>query len=94
MNADKYVKRKNDVPTEPHWAILTFSSVYIPGDERSRTNPGHGYPAETKPIVEYEVYLTEDKWKKKIQMLVSQHENNFVAIRVDPAKIEQHVIVT
>jgi hypothetical protein len=29
------------------YAALVIESVHIPGDERSRTNPGHGYPAHT-----------------------------------------------
>ena len=30
------------------YAVIVERSVYIPGDERSRTNPGHGYPATTE----------------------------------------------
>ena len=30
------------------YAVLVEESVYIEGDERSRTNPGHGYPAHTQ----------------------------------------------
>lgn len=29
-------------------AVLYEESEYIEGDERSRTNPGHGYPAHTR----------------------------------------------
>ncbi len=29
------------------YAAIVKSSYYVEGDERSRTNPGHGYPAHT-----------------------------------------------
>jgi hypothetical protein len=48
-----YITTKANARKEPHFAALVFSTVHIPGDERSRTNPGHGYPAENKPVVEY-----------------------------------------
>jgi hypothetical protein len=52
--ADKYVKRPSDIPSVEHWAIITGSSILIPGDERSRTNPGHGYPESTNGVALYE----------------------------------------
>lgn len=27
-----------------YWMVVTENSVLVPGDERSRTAPGHGYP--------------------------------------------------
>lgn len=50
MNLSKFaklIKGAEQVPSEEHFAILVYehSSVHVPGDERSRTNPGHGYPA-------------------------------------------------
>ena len=56
-----------DFPSEPHWVILTTSSTYIEGDERSRTNPGHGYPAHTITSINYEIFLKEDEWKEAIR---------------------------
>jgi hypothetical protein len=37
----------DSIPMYPHDAILVFesSTTHVPGDERSRTHPGHGYPA-------------------------------------------------
>lgn len=61
--ADKYVKRAEDVPTGEHWAIITGASVHIPGDERSRTAPGHGYQEHIESYIEYAVYLNEAKFK-------------------------------
>jgi len=58
MYADKYVNQSGDIPEEPHYMILKFESVHIPGDERSRTHPGHGYPAHAESVVKCEVYNT------------------------------------
>lgn len=64
--ADKYVHSPADIPTVEHWAIITGTSVHIPGDERSRTNPGHGYPESTEHYIEYAAFLTEAKFKEAL----------------------------
>lgn len=61
MYPDKFINDPNDIPDVEHWAIIEQSGVYIPGDERSRTNPGHGYPGGTHNFIRYELYLTEEK---------------------------------
>lgn len=66
-------KGPNDVPKDSHYAILVFetTSVYIPGDERSRTNPGHGYPASTEYYDNFQYFFTKnavelDKFVKRL----------------------------
>jgi len=46
------ITKPDQIPTIQHYAALIFktSSVYHEGDERSRTCPGHGYPAYTETI--------------------------------------------
>jgi hypothetical protein len=53
QRAYKTISAKNEFPAQPHFAAIEFDSIYIPGDERSRTNPGHGYPASSEPISRY-----------------------------------------
>jgi hypothetical protein len=43
----------SQIPVVPHFAILRTTSVTIPGDERSRTNPGHGYPESAETFITY-----------------------------------------
>lgn len=59
----KRVKGPNDVPNEPHFAVILYGtrSVHIPGDERSRTNPGHGYPAHTDTFDDIEHWVTTER---------------------------------
>jgi hypothetical protein len=55
-----------NLPAGEHWVILTNRTEAIPGDERSRTNPGHGYPASTLRYIEYEVFLIEADFRKTL----------------------------
>lgn len=64
----KSVKSSSDLqPGTTAYAILTFSTVYIPGDERSRTNPGHGYPASTETTSALYVCKDEEEWLSEIE---------------------------
>lgn len=61
----KYVHSPSDIPDEAHIAALVFGSIHIPGDERSRTHPGHGYPASTETKIDYIVFESQveaTKW--------------------------------
>lgn len=63
----KFVSRADQVPQHEHWAIITPTSVYIPGDERSRTNPGHGYPDRTEEYITYEAFTNEQEFLGELQ---------------------------
>lgn len=80
------VNRKSDVPVGKHYAILVYksSSVFIPGDERSRTNPGHGYPERYESYDSFEHYVTDDKseWESFVKALHFKGEKNFVFFEV------------
>lgn len=40
-------------------AVVYEVSVFIPGDERSRTHPGHGYGERTENYKEFHVFKDE-----------------------------------
>jgi len=82
-----YIHNLRDIPRTKHWAIITTSSHYIPGDERSRTNPGHGYPASTVTSIEYQAFTDQAKWKNAVQRMSNSKPGGFVALKVVPAKI-------
>ncbi len=81
------------IPKEPHWAIITESSYYIPGDERSRTNPGHGYPEHYETVIHYSAYTDEYDWKQRIRELET-HNETYTAIKALPANVRKEVVVT
>lgn len=92
----KYCHNKSDVPVNQHFAIINFTNVVIPGDERSRTNPGHGYPEHTEHSAEYIAFTDENEWKEEIVKRMGQvfGSPNFVAIRVAPASIKTEYNIT
>jgi hypothetical protein len=73
---------------------LTPESVTIPGDERSRTNPGHGYPEHTVSHWAIETFPSRSEWEAEIkrrQGLVYRSE--FKAVVIKPAKIKTSFVV-
>jgi hypothetical protein len=82
----KLVEKALDVPKTEHYAILVYKqhSVYHEGDERSRTNPGHGYPAYTEVFTKAEHYVTQNYsiWETEVRRLAGKKEQ-FVAFKVN-----------
>ncbi len=79
-----------EVPKNEHYAVIVTETVYHEGDERSRTCPGHGYPAYTetfpkyipfKGLLEFETWIKQNKDKE------------FVAIKAIPLKITTEIVV-
>ncbi len=50
------------IPHGEHWAIVTERTVTIPGDLRSQTNPGHGYPEYQETAIAYEPFTDEQEF--------------------------------
>lgn len=84
----KYITNVEDAPKHPHFAIIEFTQVTIPGDERSRTHPGHGYPESIERFTKYYVYTDEKEWLKDIEYRIKEKSCNFFAIKANPVKIE------
>lgn len=98
MYADKYVRTTADVPNTEHWAIFTTDGIYVPGDERSRTNPGHGYPARTENFISYEAYLTEEKLLQAIKELEEPRyagtRKEYRVAKITPLKIKKEMSIS
>lgn len=62
--------KSSDIPNRFHYALIEFSQNHIhhEGDERSRTHPGHGYPAytETVDVARYESFLTKEELEMEV----------------------------
>jgi hypothetical protein len=93
----KWIHDKNEVPDKPHYAIIEFSSYYVEGDERSRTNPGHGYSGHSEYKCEYILFESEEEWKKEIERRelskFTGAGRNYIAVRATPASIETKINV-
>lgn len=84
----KYCHDKKDVPTTEHYAVIEFSSYTIPGDERSRQCPGHGYPESTGYTAQYISFEKKDEWVEYVSEKAGRvfGEHNYVAMKVIPAR--------
>jgi len=84
-----FVGSKDQIPDKQHFAILIFDSIVIPGDERSKSHPGRGYSEHTQTTISYRAYLKEEDWKAAIREMEGKvfGNHNYVALRVNPAKI-------
>jgi hypothetical protein len=86
------VKSPKDVPNGKHFAILIFteSTVHVPGDERSRTCPGHGYPAHDETTESYEYWYVKDEnnLKTAIQMLEDEKKSPYSSFRAKYQVVE------
>lgn len=95
MYPDKFISKVKDVPNEEHYIVLEDRSIYVPGDERSRTNPGHGYPAETINTL-YHNLVSESKLKEYVESLIKAKKVpgvDFKVIRVTPVNVTTTVAV-
>lgn len=92
-----YIDSLDRIPNVPHWAIITTSSIYIEGDERSRTHPGHGYPAHTETTIQYQAFTNEAEWRAKVIEMSTptawSGPKQFRAMKVIPAAIETSITV-
>ena len=91
----KFPTKVEDLPDEEFYAILYPESTTVPGDERSRTNPGHGYHEHTVDNWRMEVYPTREEWEAEILKESNSKfgRRKFKAIRAIPAKITTTVKV-
>lgn len=57
----KKIKNSDSFPTFEHYGLIIFKTTNInhEGDERSRTNPGHGYPAYSETVNNFEYFYSD-----------------------------------
>lgn len=80
----KYVFKKEDLPNNKHYAVLVFRKEFVPGDERSVTNPGHGYPAH---YVNRTDYISFDSQKDLSDWILRNREKEYSVVVSVPAKV-------
>jgi hypothetical protein len=92
------ITNRSEVPPDAHFAIIEFDQIWIEGDERSKTHPGHGYPGHHASQVHYYYFKNEEEWKKAIEERANPKygnpKDNFFAARVTPATITKSVHVS
>lgn len=81
------------IPQHQHFAALVFGSITIPGDERSRTNPGHGYPESTEQTIEYVPFTSKLEMERWVSQR-GQYSKPYQLIDCTPLTVEKNVSYT
>lgn len=69
------VSKLEDISQTECFVIVKATVIHYEGDKRSRTNPGHGYPAHTDHMVQvYEVFINEESFKDALALYVKQEQ--------------------
>lgn len=86
--------RKTDaeIMAEPHWAIIEIQTTHHEGDARSRSNPGHGYPAHTTSAMVYKPFDTEEEVLDRIRSKPSYQ--TYTVIYAQPVKIKTEITLS
>lgn len=87
-----YAKSLRDFPEARCYVIATPASMYIPGDERSRTAPGHGYPASTFSYLDFQVFDKKDEWEAAVAQIAGT-QKSYRAFVLDPATVTTTITV-
>jgi len=86
------IKSISELKPGENYLILENESEYIPGDERSQTNPGHGYPGYTSHSVGMTLYKDKEAWEHDISGRTVKGDK-FIAVVMRPAEIVTQVKV-
>lgn len=72
--------------------IKKTTSNWVPGDERSRTNPGHGYPEgfETTTTTEFKEFASQDELKRWVK---SHTGSDYRVIEFQELEVKKEVVV-
>lgn len=92
----KFCPTRELIPTNSHWAIIEFKRIFVPGDERSQSHPGHGYGDSWETLLSYWAYDNEIEWKSDLAQRVKDgalDTKKFVAMKVIPADISFQTVI-
>lgn len=86
----EYIETHGDMKEETYAAII-YDSIYIPGDERSRTHPGHGYDAHSEKVIK----LISFESKEELENWISVQSQSvvFQPVIIRPLNVKRTVSV-
>lgn len=89
---NRFVNRIEKLPKGHGWAILRNKNIYVPGDERSRRHPGHGYPAHNEEVVSIEFFDDFAELEEQVDIEVKRG-NDFKVVSLTPLEVTTEVKV-
>jgi hypothetical protein len=82
-----------EIPITEHFVIIKFGSIHIPGDERSRSAPGHGYPEHTETTISYRTFETLSELQAWVQRLDDRELSSIRVLRAQPLEVQTQRVV-
>ena len=83
----------SSIPDYEHYALIESSSIHIPGDERSRTNPGHGYPDHTVENITYTAFETKEELEDVIKYRSRLSPSSYKIMHVVPLTVTRTISI-
>lgn len=88
-----YVSTLDKLPKTTHFALIEQATVYHEGDERSRTHPGHGYPAYSENVLRYQAFDTKQQLLQAVSTLINSNAK-FAVMEVKPLQTRTNLQIS
>ncbi len=77
------------------YAAFIEDSFHVEGDERSRTHPGHGYPAHTVTYTKVEEFSSKDAMEKWVarQETSAYNKQKYRIVKCIPMEVHKNISV-
>ncbi len=72
------------------YAVFIKASYHVEGDERSRTNPGHGYPAHDVEYTKVQEFMSKEALK---QWIIETKEKNYKVVECRTMEVTKTINV-
>jgi hypothetical protein len=77
--------------SDTYYAAFVKSSYHIPGDERSRTNPGHGYPEHTVEYTSVKKFASRQQLQSWVELQVRDKNADYEVVECTPMSVKTEV---
>ena len=78
--------------TNEFYAVLTERYIHHEGDERSRTHPGHGYPAYTETVSDLKRFTDKEALENWIRF--HGRDTKYEVLKCIPMKVSTEVKIS
>lgn len=91
----KHVSSIDEFPDGEHYVALETQRTHIPGDERSRTSPGHGYPAHTVTSITMVVFDNVEEMKNWVRKKEENRRScrDYIIVRMSKVNLKTRIEV-
>lgn len=79
---------------KPKFCIVSTKSIHYEADERSKTHPGHGYPAYTEEVQEFRGFLSQEALLAEIRRLKDNRDDKFDVYELKPVAVTTETKIT